>query len=102
GRFGTAVLRGEAEMTAAPWEFSEVGALNLSRDERMAYAGAIEEDAGPIHRLLGHPEPVQGDMQLECQLVSHGLYCGDASGYRDTRATALRPGAADWRLLLQI
>jgi uncharacterized protein YwqG len=41
-------------------------------------------------------------MQLECQLVTHGLYCGDATGYRDPRAETLRPGAADWRLLLQI
>jgi len=32
-----------------------------------------------------------------------GLYCGDASGYRDPRGLArLRPGAADWRLLLQV
>jgi uncharacterized protein YwqG len=41
-------------------------------------------------------------MQLECQLVAHGLYCGDASGYEDPRAQALEPGATDWRLLLQI
>lgn len=41
-------------------------------------------------------------MQLECQLVSHGLYCGDSSGYQDPRAAELEPGAVEWRLLLQI
>lgn len=29
-----------------------------------------------IHRLLGHPDQIQGDMLLEAQLASHGLYCG--------------------------
>ena len=41
-------------------------------------------------------------MQLECRLVANGLYCGNASGYRDPRAALLRPGAADWRLLFQV
>ena len=41
-------------------------------------------------------------MELECQLVSHGLYCGDSSGYLSRAAAGLRDGAKDWRLLLQI
>ena len=41
-------------------------------------------------------------MQAECQLVSHGVYCGDPSGYTGSQAEALLPGAADWRLLLQV
>lgn len=92
------------ESTPAPWELSEVAALGLSDSERFAYADATEPDTeeGVIHRLLGHPDPIQGDMQLECQLVSHGLYCGDNSGYRDPRAERLGAGAVDWRLLLQI
>ncbi len=55
-----------------------------------------------MHQLLGHPAPIQNEMRLECQLVSHGLYCGDARGGRDPRAKELAPGAADWRLLLQV
>jgi Domain of unknown function (DUF1963) len=42
------------------------------------------------------------DMRLECQLATNGIFCGDGTGYRDPRLEALRPGAADWRLLLQI
>lgn len=57
---------------------------------------------GGNHRLFGHSANVQGDMQLEAQLVSHGLYCGDSSGYRDPQATLLEAGASDWVLLLQL
>lgn len=57
----------------------------------------------PRHQVGGFPLPVQGDgMELECQLASNGLYCGDSSGYQDPRSRALATGAADWRLLLQL
>lgn len=56
----------------------------------------------PKHQLGGHPSPVQGDdMELEAQLASHGLFCGNGRGYADPRAAELRIGATDWRLLLQ-
>jgi uncharacterized protein YwqG len=55
-----------------------------------------------INRLLGHPDQQQNDMQTECQLVSHDLYCGDRSGYEDPKAYILKPGAIEWELLLQI
>jgi uncharacterized protein YwqG len=62
-----------------------------------------EDVPGPRHQLLGYPDPIQSiDMELECQLASHGLYCGNESGYKDPRAAGLQAGAADWRLLLQI
>jgi len=94
---------GEQEVTYAPWESFAIDQLGLSRDEQFAYAEALEgQQDEVIHRLLGHPDPVQGDMQLECQLASNGIYCGNSSGYRDPRVPALQSGAADWRLLLQI
>jgi len=55
-----------------------------------------------IHRCGGHPQEIQGDMRLECQLVTNGIYCGDPSGYLDPRRSALEHGAADWHLLLQV
>lgn len=57
---------------------------------------------GERHGLGGWSHNVQGDMALEAQLVSHGLYCGDPSGYGDPRAAALEAGVGDWRLLLQL
>ncbi len=91
-----------SELTFAPAWFSEVAALDLTRDERLALDGVLERDGETIHRLLGHPNPIQGDMQLECQLVANGLYCGNESGYNDPRAAELAPGATQWRLLLQV
>ena len=41
-------------------------------------------------------------MDLECQLVSNGLYCGDSSGYNDPRRERLEAGRSDWILLLQL
>jgi uncharacterized protein YwqG len=52
--------------------------------------------------MLGHPDPIQNDMQLDCQLAFHGLYTGNASGYEDPRRAELEKGAEDWQLLLQI
>lgn len=58
--------------------------------------------SGPSHKLLGFADPIQGPMELECQLVTNGLYCGDPSGFKDPRATALAAGSSDWQPLLQI
>jgi uncharacterized protein YwqG len=55
----------------------------------------------PWHQLLGHANNIQGDMQIECQLVSHGLYCGDSSGYTNPLAKALEAEASEWKLLFQ-
>jgi uncharacterized protein YwqG len=41
-------------------------------------------------------------MELECQLVTNGLYTGNPSGYQDPRRKTLEAGAIDWTLLLQI
>lgn len=55
-----------------------------------------------INKLLGYSDNIQGSMELECELVTNGLYCGDPSGYNDPKAKELRTNAKDWLLLLQI
>ena len=106
GRFGAAHLHARSEITYAPWEFSEIQALGLTFDQQLACGGVMGDVLGepvpPLHRLLGHPDPIQGNMQLECQLASHGLNVGNSSGYDDPRAAALSQGATAWRLLLQL
>jgi uncharacterized protein YwqG len=87
------------------WERPEVSALNLTDAESEILIDASDAVFGkaPHHQVWGFPDPVQGDeMELECQLVSNGLYCGDSSGYLGSRASELRDGAKDWRLLLQM
>src|SRR5262245_58194709 len=56
----------------------------------------------PVHRLLGHPQPIQGEMRQECQLASNGVYCGSNAGYESPRGRELLAEPNDWRLLLQV
>ncbi len=86
-------------------ERREAEALHLSKDERERYWEILDSPFHglPRHQVAGLPSPVQGDyMELQCQLASNGLYCGDSSGYNDPRAQLLEAGAKDWRLLLQL
>jgi hypothetical protein len=91
-------------LDSLPNRRDELARLDLDEPESDAYTDLVGSRYGdqPKHQVGGYPVPVQGDdMELEAQLVSHGLYCGDPSGYEDARAKALEPGAADWRLLFQ-
>lgn len=55
-----------------------------------------------VNKLFGYPGLIQGDIFLESQLVTNGLYCGDPTGYNDPRAKELEKGAGEWMLLFQI
>lgn len=106
-RFESCRLSFSAKSTLPDWESPHFDELNLSDDQRDAWFEVLEElddEDGSLggHQVLGHPAQVQGDMATECQLVTNGLYCGDESGYKDSRAESLQPGWRDWRLLLQI
>ena len=80
-------------------EFDFSAFVSLSR---AVFRAAAPTPGGPRHKLGGHSDNVQGDMQLEAQLVMNGLYCGDASGYRDPRRRDLEKSCEDWQLLLQL
>jgi uncharacterized protein YwqG len=41
-------------------------------------------------------------MEVECRLVSNGIYCGDSAGYHSEEAKALRAVASEWISLLHI
>jgi uncharacterized protein YwqG len=89
------------------WVADRAGVIAMYNDlERLSTNAAGQEtDPGairPRHRTFGWPDLMQNPMQVECQLVSHGIYTGDGKGYRDPRAEELRSGAADWTLLWQI
>ena len=104
-RFKQCKLAFSTELTLPPWESLNVEALDLTEKETDNYIELLERTSGedgPIHRLLGHPEPIQNEMQLECQLTFHGLYTGNATSYQDPRRRELEKGATVWQLLLQI
>lgn len=54
----------------------------------------------PQHQLFGYPCVLQDDMELECQLVSHGISCGAA--HPPEAVQRFGEGARDWRLVLQV
>jgi uncharacterized protein YwqG len=81
--------------------YDEVG---LSDDNEEEYYEFIEELYGdnPHHQVGGFPNPVQNDcMEEDCQLVSNGVYCGNAEGYNSKEAIALKSQENDWKLLFQ-
>jgi len=87
-----------------PVDQDSIRAMNLSDKEADTLSELCDGvfQGEPKHQVSGFPSPVQSDeMELECQLVTNGLYCGDSSGYRDPRAQELKAGAENWKLLLQ-
>ena len=105
--FGACALRFRERLTLPWWQSIFVQGLELSNEEVDRYDALIEEleqeDEGDlIHQILGHPIPIQNEMQLECQLVSHGINVGGPAGYEDPRVAELAAGATAWRLLLQL
>lgn len=106
GRFQPMAITLRLSRSLPPYQALDVCALRLSGEEEDAYFAFWEEwqglyGAAPQHQLLGHPSPIQDEMQLECQLVSGGINCGSPVGYHDPRCAELEPGARDWRLLAQ-
>ncbi len=92
-------------LTYPDWQDDRIGKLDLSDAQSDAYFDLCSSvfNHQPSHQLLGYPSPVQGnDMDLESQLVSNGLYCGDATGYNDPKAKELESGRLEWMLLLQL
>ena len=62
----------------------------------------MELSRGTDNQILGYATCIQGPMELECQLVTNGLFCGDTSGYEDPKRKEIEAGAKDWVLLFQM
>ena len=66
--------------------------------EKLGYK--IDDDNSS--KLLGYSDNIQGDMLLECELVSNGLYCGDGTGYNSLKRRELEENKNHWKLLFQL
>ncbi|MCL4269351.1 MAG: DUF1963 domain-containing protein [Anaerolineales bacterium] len=106
GLYSPCLLSFFEELTIPPWESILIEELGLNREEMSSYinlAESITSDVGGlVNRILGYPEQIQGDMQIECQMVSNGIYYGDAKAHKHPRYKELIPGSTDWELLLQL
>ncbi len=77
----------------------------LSTAEEAVFEAAMDSlaPAEPDHRIGGYPSSIQNDDQeLQCQLVTKGVYTGKSAGYVKKNVETFKPGVADWRLLLQL
>lgn len=75
--------------------------------ERLAAAQGVElEELSPdrhtLHRLLGHPDTVGSQLDLEVELLARGLDPTDAAAALEVPEAELARAAAEWRLLLQL
>ncbi|RJS13946.1 DUF1963 domain-containing protein [Corallococcus sp. H22C18031201] len=104
GRFHACQMRPKSQENFAPLDSEDVERLPLTEDERSAYNDVLcQRERGWTHKLLGHPDPVQfGDMRLEAQYASNGIYCGGSREEGGPITAELRAGISDWVLLLQI
>lgn len=106
GQFEAGRLSFKQETSLPPPDAGCMDQLELSDEEKTAHFAFFEDSEemtkGPRHQMFGHPYQIQGEMQLECQLVSNGIYCGTPEGYSDPRSQELEEGADDWMLLLQV
>jgi len=106
----SAALHFRNEWTLPSWAspYSKNLETILTEEQQDAYNDFfydwIDEEATEqtTHRIDGHPDTIQGDMYLECQLVTNGLYCGDSTAYNHPLRKELEPHVKDWQLLLQL
>lgn len=107
GRFEACEAAFSPDVSLPTWDSMIVESLKLKKRHLKRYFQVEdrlrgEADLGTSSWLLGHADQIQNDMQLECSLVTNGLYCGDASGYDDPRSKVFAQEASSWQLLLQL
>lgn len=78
--------------------------IDLDDDEFQIYSeiDALINDYEYINKILGHADIIESGMELDCELVRNGLFCGDASGLKSPKAKALKRHIGAWHLLLQL
>lgn len=81
-----------------------IDSLKLSDEEFDAYADLYDSmlTNQPQHQLFGHPNNIQNPMEIECELVTNGVYLGDAKWTQLPDLDHHREKSKDWRLLLQL
>ena len=103
--FGSARMCFAAGMELPSPESDLANDLDLPEDEEAqdAYWEWLEETEEELrNKLLGHADPVQNGMELECEYVTNQIYCGTPEGYQLAKARGLDKNAARWNLLLQV
>lgn len=95
------------EALSQGWHEIPIHAFHLDEAQEDEYVHIVYEfPDGKAHQVLGRPgriENLEDELQLQCQVISHGLALGaDGRPLDKNKAKELAPGAADWKLLLQL
>jgi len=87
-----------------PWESNLVQALNLDDKAIDRYIDYIYELDGDstITKLLGYPNPIQGNMSIECELTNRNLSFNDIQNYNEIQRKELSDASNEWMLLFQL
>lgn len=103
--FGSARMSFEAVMELPSTESDLTNGLVFPEEAGLQdrYWDWLDESGAEVsNKLLGHADPIQGGMELECEYVTHKIYCGNPDGYKTAKAMGLDKNAARWNLLLQV
>lgn len=101
--FGAAALHFETAFDLPDLDSPAGEAIAFAGDDQEKYWELMDDVREFLsNKLLGHSDNIQGGMELSCELVTNGLYCGDSSGYNEGRSRGLDKNAGHWRLLLQV
>jgi uncharacterized protein YwqG len=102
-RFTAVPMQLELEWTVPGFDAYEVDDLSFGSEDQERVQAVADRLTGdlPAHRVLGHPDLIQSEMRLECEVVSRGIYFGGDRGEVVIPPDAER-AARDWRLLLQV
>jgi uncharacterized protein YwqG len=105
-RFSRIGLEPTQTLTMPSWDEEALeGIFRLDFDAMDDLSEALieaSEVSEPRHQVGGWPWLQQGSLWREFQFASNGVYVGDPSGYEGPRASELRLGVDEWKLLAQI
>lgn len=74
----------------------------LNGEESRNYYDVTKNYYTGTNKLLGHSDNIQNPMELECEMVTHGIYLGEPSGFNDPRLNEMKKNSRDWILLFQL
>ena len=69
-------------------------------DQVKSIKGYMYEET--ISKLLGYADLIQGEMLLECELVTNGIYCGDTPDITPEELKKFKENCDEWQLLFQL
>lgn len=104
-RFGSAKVDMMLRQSYPQWENDIVQLANLTdeaTDHYIDFVGDSYGENGVITKVFGYPNQIQGNMDVECQMIADGITYEDIRKYSSAKRSELNNRAKDWTLLFQL